>query len=127
MIDRPEKHILDFIRAGADSLIIHEEACCNFGKTLEQIKKSKVKCGISVKPGTSVSAIRGAAQNVDYILVMSVEPGFSGQKYIKGSEKKISEIKELLEENKNRQALIGVDGGINSKTSVKAVRAEPTS
>jgi ribulose-phosphate 3-epimerase len=122
MIDRPERYLEIFKRAGVDGIIIHEESCCNFRNTLKAIKALKLKAGITLKPRTPVSSIEKVVKEVDYILIMSVEPGFSGQAFIKGSEIKIMQARELLK-NRGINATIGVDGGINLKTIGQVVRA----
>ena len=122
MIDRPERYLAIFKRAGVDGIIIHEESCCNFRNTLKAIKALKLKAGITLKPRTPVSSIEKVVKEVDYILIMSVEPGFSGQAFIKGSESKIMQARELLK-NRGINATIGVDGGINLKTIGQVVRA----
>jgi ribulose-phosphate 3-epimerase len=122
MIDRPERYIETFKRAGVDGIIIHEEACCNFRDTLKTIKAFKLKAGITLKPRTPVSSLENVVKGLDYILIMSVEPGFSGQAFIKGTERKIMRARELLR-NKGLNVMIGVDGGLNLKTIGKVVRA----
>ena len=122
MIDRPERYIETFKKAGVDGIIIHEESCCNFRSTLKAIKALKLKAGITLKPRTPVYSIEDVVKWVDYILIMSVEPGFSGQAFIKGSERKIIQARELVG-NKGINVTIGVDGGINLKTIGLVVRA----
>ena len=122
VIDRPERYVETFKRAGVDGIIIHEESCCNFRNTLKAIKASKLKAGITLKPRTPLDSIKDVIKEVDYILIMSVEPGFSGQAFIKGSERKIMQARELLK-NRDINATIGVDGGINLKTIGQVVRA----
>ena len=114
MIDRPEHYIETFKKAGVDGIIIHEESCCNFRNTLKAIKALKLKAGITLKPGTPVCSIEDVVKGLDYILIMSVEPGFSGQTFIKGSERKIMQARELVR-NSGINVTIGVDGGINIK------------
>jgi ribulose-phosphate 3-epimerase len=122
MIDRPERYVESFKRAGVDGIIIHEESCCNFRNTLKAIKALKLKAGIALKPRTPVCSIEDAAKGLDYILIMSVEPGFSGQAFMKGSERKIMQVRELIR-NRGVNVTIGVDGGINLKTMGPVVRA----
>ena len=122
MIDKPERYVESFKRTGVDGIIIHEESCCNFSNTLKAIKALKLKAGIALKPGTSVDSIEDVVSKLDYILIMSVEPGFSGQTFIKGSELKIMQVRELIR-NRGVNVTIGVDGGINLKTIGPAVRA----
>ncbi len=121
MIDRPERYIETFKRAGVDGIIIHEESCCNFRGTLKAIKALKLKTGITLKPRTLVYSIEDVVELVDYILIMSVEPGFSGQAFIKGSERKIMQARELVR-NKGINVTIGVDGGMSLKTIGRVVR-----
>jgi|WetSurMetagenome_2_1015567.scaffolds.fasta_scaffold55298_2 ribulose-phosphate 3-epimerase len=122
MIDRPERYIETFKKAGVDGIIIHEESCCNFRETLKAIKELKVKAGITIKPGTPVYSIEDVLKELDYILIMSVEPGFSGQNFIKGSERKVMQARELVK-SKGVNVTIGIDGGINLKTIGRVVRA----
>lgn len=122
MIDRPERYLETFKRAGVDGIIIHEESCCNFRSTLKAIKALKLKAGIALKPRTPVHRIKNVVKDLDYILIMSVEPGFSGQTFIKSSERKIMQTRELLR-NRGINLTIGVDGGINLKTIGQVVRA----
>ncbi len=122
MIDRPERYIEAFKRAGVDGIIIHEESCSNFGNTLKEIKAMRLKAGITLKPRTPVYSIEDVVKGLDYILIMSVEPGFSGQTFIKGSERKIIQARELVR-SKGINVAIGVDGGINLKTVGQVVRA----
>jgi ribulose-phosphate 3-epimerase len=122
MIDRPERYLETFKKAGVDGIIIHKESCCNFRTTLKAIKALKLKAGIALKPRTPVYSIEDVVKGLDYILIMSVEPGFSGQTFIKGSERKILQTRELLR-NRGVNVTIGVDGGINLKTVGQVVRA----
>jgi ribulose-phosphate 3-epimerase len=122
MIDRPERYVETFKRAGVDGIIIHAESCFNFRNTLKTIKALKLKAGIALKPRTPVYSIEDVVKGLDYILIMSVEPGFSGQTFIKGSERKIMQARELLRK-RGIHVTIGVDGGINLKTIGKVVRA----
>ncbi|MDD5729992.1 MAG: ribulose-phosphate 3-epimerase [Candidatus Omnitrophica bacterium] len=122
MIDRPELYLEDFKRAGVDGIIIHEEACCNFRKTLKEIRRLKLKNGITVKPKTALNFIETLAKELDYILIMAVEPGFSGQLFIKGMEDKVADVKRMLQ-NKKLEVPIGVDGGINLKNIPLVVKA----
>jgi len=122
MIDRPERYIETFKRAGVDGIIIHEESTRNMGDTLKAIKALKLKAGITVKPETPIQSIEGVLDGLDYILIMSVEPGYSGQAFIKGTERKIAQARELLR-NRGLHVPIGVDGGLNHKTIGKVVKA----
>lgn len=122
MIDKPERYLEDFKRVGVDGIIIHEESCCNFRRTLKEIKTLRLKAGMTLKPETPLDSIKDVVDRLDCILIMSVEPGFSGQTFIKGSERKIMETRELLK-SKSVNATVGVDGGINIKTIERVVKA----
>lgn len=120
MIDRPIRYIKEFAEAGADCITFHVEACDNVEETIQEIRKYGKKAGISLNPATPVSAVLPYAELVDLILVMSVNPGFGGQKYIEGSTEKIAQLAKLAKE-KNPHVLISVDGGIN-KDNIEEVR-----
>jgi len=125
MIDHPERYVADFKRAGSDCIIIHQEACRNFRKAVEMIKGLKVKAGIALRPNTPLDIIKDIIYKMDMILIMTVEPGFGGQTFIKGSEKKVAAIKTMLDQ-KDLNISIGVDGGINNNTIPMVVKAGAT-
>ena len=122
MIDKPERYIQVFKDAGVDEIIIHEESSNNFRKVLNTIKTLKLHAGIALRPNTPVSTIEELINEVDCILIMSVEPGFSGQTFIESSTLKIRQMRELIQA-KGLRTTIGVDGGINLKTIDSVVRA----
>lgn len=119
MIDRPYRYIEEFVKAGADIITFHVEACDCVKETIEKIRKYGKKVGISLNPATPISAIEPYLELVDLILVMSVNPGFGGQKYIEGSTEKIAQLRKLVDERK-LNAVISVDGGIK-KENVREV------
>jgi ribulose-phosphate 3-epimerase len=125
MIDHPERYVADFKRAGSDCIIIHQEACRNFRKAVGMIKGLKVKAGIALRPNTPPDTIKDIIDEMDIVLIMTVEPGFSGQTFIKGSEKKVAAIKTILSQ-KGLDIPIGVDGGINNNTIPLVVKAGAT-
>jgi ribulose-phosphate 3-epimerase len=125
MIDHPERYVADFKRAGSDCIIIHQEACRNFRKTVEMIKGLKMKVGISLRPKTPLDTIKDIIDKVDMILIMTVEPGFGGQTFIRESEKKVAAVKTMLYQ-KGLNINIGVDGGINNNTIPLVVKAGAT-
>lgn len=125
MIDHPERYVADFKRAGSDCIIIHQEACRNFRKAVEMIKGLKVKAGIALRPNTPPDTIKDIIDEMDMVLIMTVEPGFGGQRFIKGSEKKVDAIKTILSQ-KGLDIPIGVDGGINNNTIPLVVKAGAT-
>ena len=113
MIENPEKYIDDFIQAGADLITFHIEAASNNAfDIIQKIKSQNKKVGLSIKPKTSVEAIKNYINQFDLILVMTVEPGFGGQKFMQECVSKISQIRQL-----NQNIIIQVDGGINDKTA----------
>ena len=125
MIDHPERYVADFKRAGSDCIIIHQEACRNFRKAVEMIKGLKLKAGIALRPNTPPDTIKDIIDEMDIVLIMTVEPGFSGQTFINGSEKKVTAIKTILSQ-KGLDIPIGVDGGINNNTIPLVVKAGAT-
>ena len=115
MLLHPQNYIKQFAEAGSQYITFHVEADCDVMETINLIKNFGVKPGISIKPGTPVSAIEKYLPFLDLVLVMSVEPGFGGQKFMPSAIDKAKELKELREKN-NYNYLISVDGGINDKT-----------
>lgn len=113
MIENPWKYIEDFVKAGSDLITVHQEACLhNLPEVIAQIKSYGIKAGVSIKPKTSVDSIKDVLNDVDLVLVMSVEPGFGGQSFMSNSIPKISEIRALAP-----SVDIEVDGGINAETA----------
>jgi len=112
MIFNPDNYIEKFAEAGSDVLTVHQEASIHLHRTIMKIKSLGVKAGVSINPATPVSAIENVLEEVDLVLVMSVNPGFGGQSFIKNSLKKISSLREIKEKN-NYNFLIEVDGGID--------------
>ena len=125
MIDHPERYVADFKRAGSDCIIIHQEACRNFRKAVEMIKGLKIKAGISLRPKTPLDTLKNIIDEIDMVLIMTVEPGFGGQTFIRGSEKKVAAVKTMLDQ-KGLDINIGVDGGINNTTIPLVVKAGAT-
>ena len=126
MISNPKKYIKPFVDAGADLLTFHYEACksdTEVFELLDLIHSYGVKAGISVKPKTSIKSIYRFLASADLILVMSVEPGFGGQKYNPSAAVKISLLKDYMNENDYHKTLIEVDGGINEETAKECVKA----
>jgi ribulose-phosphate 3-epimerase len=111
MIIEPERYIEQFIRDGADSVTFHLEATHNVQKCIDMIREKGVKVAISIKPGTPVSALEPYLDQLDMVLVMTVEPGFGGQKYLPECTEKVRQVRKLIEE-RNLQCAVQVDGGI---------------
>lgn len=122
MIIQPERYITAFKDAGADLLTVHWEACTHLHRTLHQIRTEDMLAGIALNPHTPVSFLEDIIQDTDMILIMSVNPGFGGQKFIENSYHKITALKELIIK-KNSNALIEVDGGVNVETAPLLVKA----
>ncbi len=124
MVVDPYRYIEDFVSSGADSITVHVEACTKTDcrATLELIKEKGIKCGISINPGTHVSALKPYLDLADMVLIMSVEPGFGGQKFIEGTFGKIEELKQLRDEMK-LSFDIEVDGGVTADNLADIVRA----
>ena len=122
MISPVHKYIKDFADAGADIITIHPEATDNLNKSIEYIKGFKKKVGVSLNPNTEIKIIEKELKNIDLILIMSVYPGFGGQKFIPEVINKIESLKKIKEE-KNYKYDIEVDGGINFTNSKDVINA----
>lgn len=112
MIDEPGRYIDDFVAAGADIITVHAEACKHLDRTIEAIKEKDILAGVALNPATPLSAIEYVLPKVDMVLIMTVNPGFGGQKLIPYTVDKVRDLKVLLEKSGNK-ADIEVDGGIN--------------
>jgi ribulose-phosphate 3-epimerase len=111
MIVRPERYIEVFRNAGADIISVHVEACPNLPSVIQQIRKCGAKAGVAINPFTPVSCLENIIGEVDVVNIMSVHPGFGGQKLIESTFEKVSETKKLIQ-SKMSQALIEIDGGV---------------
>lgn len=118
MIENPDQYIPDFIKAGADWLCVHAEACTHLNRSIQMIKQAGVKAGVSLNPATPLSSIEWVIEELDYILIMSVNPGFGGQAFIENSLDKVRDLKADLQK-RGISPLIQIDGGVNSKTIKK--------
>jgi ribulose-phosphate 3-epimerase len=122
MIVEPEKYIVDFAKAGADWLTVHLEASTHLHRTVQQIHVNNMKAGVSINPHTSVHLLEDIISDIDLVLVMSVNPGFGGQKFIDNTYAKIASLKEMIL-RKNSKALIEIDGGVDFDNHLKLVQA----
>ena len=118
MIVEPEKYVEEFINYGADLVSVHYEACTHLHRTINLIQDKGAKAGVVLNPSTPVWVLEDIITEVDLVLLMSVNPGFGGQKFIENTYKKIRETKELILEN-NSTALIEIDGGVNTENAPK--------
>lgn len=116
MVEEPIRFIDDFVSSGVDCLSVHVEACRHVHRTVEYIKSKNIDCGVVLNPGTSIKDIENILDVVDKILIMTVNPGFGGQKFIFSMLHKIKELKKVLEDRNLNHKIIQVDGGINSST-----------
>ncbi|MBS6501119.1 MULTISPECIES: ribulose-phosphate 3-epimerase [Clostridium] len=119
MIENPSRYIDDFVNAGADIITIHYEAEKHIDRAIEYIKSKGIKAGVSLNPGTPTFVLKNIINKLDLVLIMSVNPGFGGQKFIPYALDKIKEVKEMSL-NSNKDLLIEVDGGVD-KTNAKAI------
>ena len=122
MIVQPERYIQQFKDAGADILSVHIEASTHLHRSLQQIKLAGMKAGVALNPHTAVSALADVIEEVDLICMMSVNPGFGGQKFIERTYAKISELKEMIIKS-NSKAKIEIDGGVDLKNASALMKA----
>ena len=122
MVSAPERYIKDFAECGADSITVHAEACEDLERAIQLIRDAGAEVGISIKPATPVNDISHFLDDVDTVLVMTVQPGFGGQKYIEDCTEKIQELRELIQKE-DLDVNIQVDGGINDDTLETVNRA----
>ena len=122
MISNPDVYIDDFVNSGADILTVHYEACPHLHRTIQLIKSKGVKAGIALNPHTPVNVLDEIITDVDLVLIMSVNPGFGGQKFIESSVQKVSQLKELIDA-RNLDVIIEIDGGVNLETGKKLAEA----
>lgn len=115
MIVEPQKFIKEVKNCGGDIMTVHYEACTHLHRVIQQIKAEGMKAGVAITPATPVGLLSEVINDLDVVCVMSVNPGFSGQKFIGNAVNKVRELKALIE-RKGSQALIEVDGGINAET-----------
>lgn len=116
MIVQPERYVEAFQKAGADILTVHIEASTHLHRTLQQIKAAGMKAGVALNPHTSVSLLKDTIADIDLVCMMSVNPGFGGQKFIENTYQKVAELKALIESKKSK-ALIEIDGGVNQQNA----------
>ena len=121
MIVEPDKYIQTFKDVGADYLTVHLEACTHLHRTIQSIKNSGMKAGVAVNPHTSVQLLNDIIIDTDLVCLMSVNPGFGGQKFIENTYRKITDLKELILKH-NSSALIEIDGGVDFNNYKKLVQ-----
>lgn len=122
MIENPDDYIKDFVDAGSDLIVVHAEACRHLHRTIQNIKSYNVNVGVALNPATSIESIKHIIEDVDMVLIMTVNPGFGGQSFIESMLEKIKELKQLIDD-KNLNVDIQVDGGIKPDNIHKVVEA----
>jgi len=122
MIVNPDQYVENFVKAGAEIITVHYEACPHLHRTIQHIKSFGVKAGVALNPHTPVHVLEDVIEDLDLVLIMSVNPGFGGQKFIPNAIKKVADTKALILA-KNSNALIEVDGGVNSENASLLVSA----
>ena len=123
MIQRPERYLEDFKNAGADILTVHAEATYHIHRVIQKIHDLGMKAGVAINPGTPINMIEPVIDMVDMVLIMSVNPGFGGQKFIPNTLEKIKAVKELAVNNNREELLIEVDGGVTKDNVVAIIKA----
>lgn len=122
MIERPERYIKQTARLGAMMMNIHYEACRHLHRTIQEIHDAGMKAGVTLNPSTPICAIEDVINDVDMVLLMSVNPGFGGQKFIENTIEKVERLKEMITVSGSK-ALIEVDGGVQAETAPRLVKA----
>ncbi|MGD9899163.1 MAG: ribulose-phosphate 3-epimerase [Calditrichaceae bacterium] len=122
MISNPDLYIRDFAAAGASIITVHQEACNHLDRTIQFIREQNCLAGVSINPATPVSTLENIIEITDLVLIMSVNPGYGGQKFIPYSLEKIRTLKDLIIK-RNPKCLIEVDGGVNRETARDIVKA----
>jgi len=122
MIVQPERYIETFKDCGADILTVHYEACTHLHLTIQEIHNAGMKAGVALNPHTPVSVLEDIVQDLEEVLLMSVNPGFGGQKFIENTIKKTAQARELVDRSGSK-AIIEIDGGVNLETGARLVAA----
>ena len=119
MIENPERYIPDFVKAGAGTISVQVETCVHLNRTIQIIKESDIPAGVVLNPSTPLTSIEWALDDVDVVMIMSVNPGFGGQKFIPSSLYKVRKLKKMIHE-RGQNTLIEIDGGVNEK-NIKSI------
>lgn len=118
MIINPAKYIKDFAKCGANILTVHYEACNHLHRVIQEIKNNNMQAGVAINPHTPINTLEDIIEEIDILLIMSVNPGFGGQTFIQNTYKKIKQARKLINSS-NSKALIEIDGGVNCQNSKK--------
>ena len=122
MIEYPDLYIKEFVDAGCDLIVVHQEACKHLHRTIQNIKSYGIKAGVALNPATPIETIKYVLEDIDMVLIMTVNPGFGGQSFIESMIPKIKELKSLIDK-KGLKVDIQVDGGIKPDNVDKVVKA----
>ncbi len=122
MIDRPERFLKDFAKAGSDIITVHAEATTHLHRTIQEIKALGIKAGVSLNPATPLDVLKYVLDDLDLVLIMSVNPGFGGQSYINAMYDKISDLRKMID-NTGKHILLEVDGGVKLDNAVSIAEA----
>lgn len=125
MIEQPDRYLEDFKKAGADMISVHAEACPHLHRTIQRIKELGLKAGVALNPHTSIDCLRYIITEIDYVCLMSVNPGFGGQKFIPTTYEKVRDLKAMIEEA-DANVLIQIDGGVDASNAAKLKKAGAT-
>ncbi|MFO7713369.1 ribulose-phosphate 3-epimerase [Desulfosarcina sp.] len=115
MIESPERYVADFADAGADYIAVHQEACTHLHRTIQLIREKGAKPGVALNPATPVETLRWTLEDLDLVVIMSVNPGFGGQKFIPSALDKVAQLRTMVRE-RELSTLILIDGGVNAGT-----------
>ena len=115
MIENPDKYIAEFAKAGASYISVHVESCAHLNRSVQAIRECGARPGVVLNPSTPLQALEWIIKDIDYVLIMSVNPGFGGQKFIPDSLDKIRDLRQMIQ-SRNLNTLIEIDGGVNEKT-----------
>jgi ribulose-phosphate 3-epimerase len=126
MIEAPERYLKAFVDAGADRITVHQETCPHLHRTLQEIRELGAAPGVALNPSTPVESLHEVISSVEMILIMTVNPGFGGQRYIPESTGKVERVRTLLEEEGRPEVLIQVDGGVDEETAPRVAGAGAT-
>ena len=122
MIEHPERYVQRTAKTGAMMMNVHYEACVHLHRTVQEIHDAGMKAGVTLNPSTPVCLLEDILNDVDMVLLMSVNPGFGGQKFIEGTIDKLRALREMVD-RKNSRALIQIDGGVQAETAPRLVEA----
>jgi ribulose-phosphate 3-epimerase len=122
MIDSPQRYVADFAAAGADYIAVHQEACTHLHRTVQLIQETGAKPGVALNPATPVESLEWILPDLDFVLIMSVNPGFGGQRFIPSTLDKVARLKAMIRQG-GLDTLIQIDGGVNAGTISRISKA----